>query len=124
MEQKRFFFPRRDNSECLDHLKSRMNFKNDIFYFFSDWLTTFSFTVTHLLSPLIIGVCRRKSTRVSAVIGGFITALGCLFTSFADQFHQLYLSYGIIIGKDFRVISFCSKELQTLIIKLVALFNY
>ena len=89
--------------------------------FFSDWLTTFSFTVTHLLSPLIIGVCRRKSTRVSAVIGGFITALGCLFTSFADQFHQLYLSYGIIIGKDFRVISFCSKELQTLIIKLVAL---
>ena len=69
-----------------------------ILFSFTDWLTTFSMAVTYLLSPLIIGICRRKSTRVSAVIGGFITALGCLFTSFADQFHQMYLSYGVIMG--------------------------
>jgi hypothetical protein len=31
-------------------------------------------------------------------MGGLVTALGCLFTSFASQFHQLFFSYGIMIG--------------------------
>lgn len=31
-------------------------------------------------------------------MGGLITALGCLFTSFATQFHQLFVSYGVIVG--------------------------
>jgi len=31
-------------------------------------------------------------------MGGLITALGCLFTSFASQFHQLFFSYGMMIG--------------------------
>lgn len=31
-------------------------------------------------------------------MGGLVTALGCLFTSFATQFHQLIFSYGILIG--------------------------
>ncbi len=31
-------------------------------------------------------------------MGGLVTALGCLFTSFASQFHQLFLSYGIMMG--------------------------
>ena len=52
-----------------------------------------------MMSPLVIAICRRKSTRVTAVIGGLVTALGCLFTSFASQFHQLFFSYGAIIGK-------------------------
>jgi len=51
------------------------------------------------ISPLVIGLCRRKSTRLTAVMGGLITALGCLFTSFASQFHQLFFSYGMMIGK-------------------------
>ena len=34
-----------------------------------------------------------------AVMGGLVTALGCLFTSFASQFHQLFFSYGTIIGR-------------------------
>jgi hypothetical protein len=54
--------------------------------------------VSLVVSPLTIGVCRRKSTRVTAVIGGLVAALGCLFTSFATQFHQLYFSYGAMIG--------------------------
>jgi hypothetical protein len=55
--------------------------------------------VSLLVSPLVIAVCRRKSTRVTAVIGGLVAALGCLFSSFASQFHQLFFSYGAIIGK-------------------------
>lgn len=55
--------------------------------------------VALLISPVTIGICRRKSTRVTAVLGGLVTALGCLFTSFATQFHQLFFSYGAIVGK-------------------------
>ena len=56
-------------------------------------------SVSLFVSPIIIGFCRRKSTRLTAVMGGLVTALGCLFTSFASQFHQLFLSYGAMIGK-------------------------
>ena len=31
-------------------------------------------------------------------MGGLIISLGCLFTSFATQFHQLFISVGIIQG--------------------------
>jgi hypothetical protein len=57
-----------------------------------------SLAVGLFLSPLIVGICRRKSTRLTAVLGGLVTALGCLFTSFATQFHQLFFSYGAVIG--------------------------
>jgi MFS family permease len=33
-----------------------------------------------------------------AILGGLVTALGCLFTSFATQFHQLFFAFGIFIG--------------------------
>jgi hypothetical protein len=62
------------------------------------WLGALSTAVALLVSPVTIAFCRRKSTRVTAVLGGLVTALGCLFTSFASQFHQLFLSYGTVIG--------------------------
>ena len=67
--------------------------------FVSGWLGAMSMSVSLFVSPIIIGFCRRKSTRLTAVMGGLVTALGCLFTSFASQFHQLFLSYGAMIGK-------------------------
>ena len=68
--------------------------------YFSGWLGATSLFVSLTLSPLTIGLCRRKSTRLTAVIGGLLTALGCLFTSFATEFHQLFLSYGLIVGEN------------------------
>jgi hypothetical protein len=58
-----------------------------------------STAVALFVSPVTISFCRRKSTRVTAVLGGLVTALGCLFTSFATQFHQLFFSYGTVIGE-------------------------
>ena len=69
------------------------------FILFTGWLSATSTCVSMLVSPLVVAICRRKSTRVTAVIGGLVTALGCLFSSFASQFHQLFFSYGAIIGK-------------------------
>uniref|UniRef100_A0A0K2TXY6 Monocarboxylate transporter 10like [Acyrthosiphon pisum] n=1 Tax=Lepeophtheirus salmonis TaxID=72036 RepID=A0A0K2TXY6_LEPSM len=64
----------------------------------SGWLGAMSTSVSLLISPFTIAVCRLKSTRLTAVLGGLITALGCLFTSFASQFHQLFFSYGTMVG--------------------------
>ncbi|XP_050098843.1 monocarboxylate transporter 12-like isoform X3 [Anopheles aquasalis] len=62
------------------------------------WLGALSTAVALFISPITIAVCKRKSTRLTAVIGGLVTALGCLFTSFASQFHQLFFSYGAVVG--------------------------
>ena len=55
-------------------------------------------SVSLFMSPLTVAVCKRKSTRITAVVGGLILSLGCLFTSFASQFHQIIFSYGLVIG--------------------------
>lgn len=71
------------------------------FYFFFDnvpkigWLGATSWAVSMFTAPIIIAWCRRKSTRLTAVIGGLVLALGILFTSFAREFHQVVLSYGM-----------------------------
>ncbi|XP_066984132.1 monocarboxylate transporter 10-like isoform X2 [Macrobrachium rosenbergii] len=69
-----------------------------ISYISASWLGALSTSLALLVSPVTIAVCRRNSTRLTAVIGGLVTALGCLFTSFASQFHQLFFSYGTVIG--------------------------
>ena len=57
-----------------------------------------SICVSLLMSPLTVAICKRKSTRITAVVGGLVISLGCLFTSFASQFHQIIFSYGIVVG--------------------------
>lgn len=54
--------------------------------------------MSHLVSPLTVAVCKRKSNRLVAILGGLVAALGCLFTSFATEFHQILLSFGIILA--------------------------
>ncbi|KAF5286025.1 hypothetical protein FQA39_LY16467 [Lamprigera yunnana] len=72
------------------------------------WLGAMSTGMALLISPVTIAFCRRKSTRVTAVMGGLITALGCLFTSFATQFHQLFFSYGTVVGIGVGITRDCS----------------
>ncbi|XP_015171178.1 PREDICTED: monocarboxylate transporter 12-like [Polistes dominula] len=72
------------------------------------WLGAMSTGVALLVSPVTIAFCRRKSTRVTAVLGGLVTALGCLFTSFASQFHQLFFSYGTMVGIGVSMTRDCS----------------
>lgn len=64
------------------------------FRHFPGWLGALSTAVALFISPVTVACCLRKSTRVTAVMGGLVAALGCLFTSFASQFHQLFFSYG------------------------------
>jgi hypothetical protein len=43
------------------------------------------------MAPLLVALCRRKSTRLTAVVGGLVMALAVLFASFARHFHQVFL---------------------------------
>uniref|UniRef100_A0A336KAV3 CSON006629 protein n=1 Tax=Culicoides sonorensis TaxID=179676 RepID=A0A336KAV3_CULSO len=72
------------------------------------WVGALSAAVALFISPITIGVCKRKSTRLTAVIGGLVTALGCLFTSFASQFHQIFFSYGGVVGVGVGMTRDCS----------------
>lgn len=58
------------------------------------WLGAASWASSMFAAPIIIALCRRKSTRLTAVIGGLVLALGILFTSFATLLHQVAFSYG------------------------------
>ncbi|CAG7730022.1 unnamed protein product, partial [Allacma fusca] len=62
------------------------------------WLGACSVGVSLFLSPIWVSICKRKSTRLAAVFGGLVASLGCLFTSFATQLHQVFFSYSTILG--------------------------
>lgn len=68
-------------------------------HFFSGWLGAASWSISMFTAPIVIAFCRRKSTRLTAVLGGLVLALGILFTSFATQLHQVAFSYGKSIYK-------------------------
>lgn len=61
-------------------------------------LSGLCFGISLLFSPIVMAFCRKKSTRLTAVVGGLVLSLGILFTSFANQFYQLFFSYGTVIG--------------------------
>ena len=71
-------------------------FRPSLFSFVS--LAGASRALSMFLSPFILAFCNKKSPRLTAVVGGLLITLGCLFTSFATQFHQLFISYGLFIG--------------------------
>lgn len=66
--------------------------------YFAVWIGSMSLSVAFFISPIVVSWCRRKSTRLTAIIGGLISTLGCLFASFASQFHQVFISFGIFLA--------------------------
>ena len=83
-------------SQCLNAVKNHLKFLR--FFIFSGAVGALSLCVSLLMSPLTVSICKRKSTRITAVVGGLVLSLGCLFTSFASQFHQIIFSYGFVVG--------------------------
>ena len=75
---------------------------------FTDWLGGLSLSVSLIISPIVVVLCKRKSIRVIAVISGLLIALSCLFASFATKFHQVVISYGILYGLGVGISSNCS----------------
>ncbi|XP_022238040.1 monocarboxylate transporter 10-like [Limulus polyphemus] len=64
----------------------------------AEWIGAMSMSCAFLVAPVAVAVCRRKSIRLTAVVGGMVTALGCLFTSFASQMHHIFVSYSIFMS--------------------------
>ena len=57
------------------------------------WIGVIQLSGSWMTAPLVVALCRRKSTRLAAVLGGLVLALATLFTSFAEQLHQVFLRY-------------------------------
>ncbi|OQR73910.1 monocarboxylate transporter 12-like, partial [Tropilaelaps mercedesae] len=57
-----------------------------------------SLATSTFISPVVVALCRRRSPRVAAVLGGLLSTLGCLFTSFTTQFHQIFVSWCFVVG--------------------------
>ncbi|XP_058452063.1 uncharacterized protein LOC131430851 isoform X1 [Malaya genurostris] len=76
---------------AIRHLGSEVNTE-------AGWLGAASWSVSLFAAVIVVALCRRKSTRLTAVLGGLVLALGILFTSFATQLHQVAFSYGVIVG--------------------------
>ena len=55
------------------------------------WIGSTNLALSHLLAPFLVALCRRKSARLTAVIGGLVMALSLLFASFAKQYDQIFL---------------------------------
>lgn len=68
--------------------------RKNIHNYFSGWIGAISWSVSLISASIVIALCRRKSTRLTAVLGGLVMALGILFTSFATHLHQVGFSYG------------------------------
>lgn len=60
------------------------------------WCGVLNQSLSYLLSSLILALCRRNSPRMIAFLAALLTLLATLFTSFSDQSHQLFISYGIL----------------------------
>ena len=88
-----------------------MLIKYSLALFFTASLGALSMSLGLFLSPIIVGICKRKSTRLTAVIGGLVLSLGCLFSSFANQFHQLYFSHAVMTGKKWLSRTACCARL-------------
>ncbi|ALC38869.1 CG10019, partial [Drosophila busckii] len=61
-------------------------------------LGALSWSISMLVIPFVVSLCRKRSIRLLSIVGGLVMPLGILFTSFATEFGQVVFSYGIVFG--------------------------
>jgi len=62
------------------------------------WIGVACLSISYGFTPFLVAFCRRKSTRLTGVVGGLVMALAILFASFANEVHQVVISYGVMFG--------------------------
>ena len=62
------------------------------------WVVVTAWSFSLAFSPIITHVCSDTSIRLVAVVGGLVMNMAFLFASFANQLHQVFLSYGLLFA--------------------------
>ena len=95
------------------------------FIFFSVWIGSTNLAVSHLSAPFLVALCRRKSVRLTAVVGGLVMTLSLLFASFAKHFDQIFLRYvSISCKKSLTICRTMPCQLDSGVFKLLNLLDF
>ena len=98
---------------------------NFLHLFFSVWIGSTNLAVSHLSAPFLVALCRRKSVRLTAVVGGLVMTLSLLFASFAKHFDQIFLRYvPISCKKSLTICRTITCQLDFGVINLPNLLNF
>ena len=82
------------NFFCINPFKHNLEFlQKSTFIFLSGLLGVLSASVSLFVSPFVIAVCRRKSTRLTSVVGGLIVTLGTRLNWFYNYLFHFWKSY-------------------------------
>lgn len=68
------------------------------FISFSAWVGSLAFGVMFFLGPLTTALCEHLGCRVVTCVGGVLSFVGLLSTSFVTNFTLLYVTYGLLWG--------------------------
>uniref|UniRef100_A0A3B1K148 Solute carrier family 16 member 12 n=1 Tax=Astyanax mexicanus TaxID=7994 RepID=A0A3B1K148_ASTMX len=82
-------------------LEFQMHFSSD--YSRTAWIHSLVDCTTMLCAPLGSYIGNRFSCRVAVMVGGLLSSLGLILSSFASSLEYLYLSLGILTGLGFAL---------------------
>lgn len=71
---------------------------NAVYCFVLSFLLLFSVVVLPALAPLGSFIGNRLSHRAAVMLGGILSSMGLVMSSFANSLESLYLSLGILTG--------------------------
>jgi len=73
-------------------------FNYDLLLLFLAWVGSLAFGVMFFLGPLTTVLCEQLGCRVVTCLGGILSFVGLLTTSFVTNFTLLYITYGLLWG--------------------------
>ena len=65
-------------------------------FIFTGWMMSVAWGCTGIISPLVSAMCIKYGSRSICVLGGFVSALGALFSSFSERLLHVLIAWSVI----------------------------
>lgn len=82
-------------------------FNNILFFWLTAWIGAMAMGLNFFFGPITSALCDRFGCRVVSFAGALLSILGLLLTSFIQEVHKMYLTYGLVwgVGSSFSFVS-------------------